>query len=84
MKKTELKEIKSKNLTDLKNKTQQLRTELVQIMIEKSLGKLKDVHKFRSKRKEIAQILTFLTQKNYAAAKLKLDEPRDLKGKQNA
>lgn len=81
MKRTELKVINTKNLKDLNNKTDQLRKELVEIMIEKSLGKLKNVHKSRSKRKEIAQILTFTTQKNYELVKSKVDNVNQTKGK---
>ena len=84
MKKSEFKNIKAKSINDLKDKTHMLRIELVEIMVEKSLGKLKDVHKSRAKRKEIAQILTFLSQKKFESEKLKLHESADLKGKQNA
>ena len=75
MKRTELKEIKTKNINDLKSKIEQLRKELAEISIEKSLGKLKDVHSSRTKRKGIAQILTIITQKEFEFKKVNTHQP---------
>lgn len=82
MKKTEIKDLKLKNLNDLKNKTNQLRIDLTEIMIEKSLGKLKDAHKARAKRKEIAQVLTFVAQKKLESQLLNSEKSQEEREKQ--
>lgn len=74
MKRTEIKDLKSKNLKDLVKKIQELKKELAEILIEKSLGKLKNVHKVHSKKKEIAQTLTFVTQKKFESLAVKTEK----------
>lgn len=65
MKRTEIKDLRAKDLKGLTAKVQELRVEMAAILIENSLGKLKDVHKVRAKRKEMAQVLTFAAQNRF-------------------
>lgn len=67
MKKSDIKDLKSKPIYDLVKKVQDQRKELADILLEKSVGKPKNVHETQLKRKEIAQILTILNQKKFEA-----------------
>lgn len=82
MKRTELKDLKSKNLKDLIPKIHELRKELAETLIEKSLGKLKNTNKIRTKRQEIAQALTFFAQKKFESQLLEANKLQDKLEKQ--
>lgn len=82
MKRTETKDLKSKSMTDLITKVHQLKKEQAEMLIEASLGKLKNVHKVRAKKKEIAQALTFLALKNFEQQSQKARKLEEIKEKQ--
>ena len=81
MKKSELTDLKSKNLKDLVKKGEDLKKEIVELMLEKSQAKLKNVHKILSKRKEIAQVLTLINRKKYEINITKAGKPKESKEK---
>lgn len=64
MKKKDLIDLKNKSQKDLETKVNELRKEVVTLALESKLEKVKNLHETRNKRKEIAQVLTFLELKN--------------------
>ncbi len=66
MKKTELKEVKILSIGDLSKKAKEAKKQLAEIVMEKSQPAAKgskDIKSFFKKRKDIAQMLTILRQK---------------------
>jgi ribosomal protein L29 len=64
MKRNTFKEIKTRTVSELIKTLSDLRNELTKIMIQLKAGKMKDVCLAGKKRKEIAQILTTISEKN--------------------
>lgn len=60
MKKKDLIELKSKSTSELKKKALEGYRDLTNTQVELKMGNSKNVHLLKSKRKEKAQILTFL------------------------
>jgi ribosomal protein L29 len=60
MKKNEKKKLIEMNSNQLRKKLDQERKKLVELKMQKEVGKLKDLHAYTKKRKEIAIILTIL------------------------
>lgn len=67
MKKKELNELKAKSIAELTKKLTELQKEKVNTQLEFKMGKLKNVHLIKQKRKEIAKIKTILSLKTLAA-----------------
>lgn len=63
MKKNELIQIKGLNIKELKDKVKSLREEVANLTLDKNRNKLKDTKAYFKKRKELAQVLTVLRQK---------------------
>ena len=63
MKKQEIKELHQKPLQDLKQLLEKLQGELIQLNVDKSTGRLKDLHAVYKKRKEIAVVKTIIMEK---------------------
>lgn len=63
MKKKEFIQIKGLDLKELKDKVKALKAELVNLVMDKNMKKLKDLKMISKKKKEIAQILTLMKQK---------------------
>lgn len=61
MKKKELGEIKNKNKGQLQKMVSDLRKELSNMHIESSMGKIKNLHQIKNKKKDIARVLTVLS-----------------------
>lgn len=70
MKKKDLNELKIKTNKDLVNKVHDLKRELTTSTLELKMGKIKNVHEVRSKKKDIATILTIMKLKSYEAVKV--------------
>lgn len=63
MKKNELKEIRALETDGIKAKVSKAKEELISLVMDKNMKKLKDVKAVFKKRKDIAQMLTILRQK---------------------
>lgn len=63
---------KDKSKPELLNLLKELQTELLKIKMDFKVGKLKDVHLLKKKRKEIARIKTFITVKEITVKENKL------------
>lgn len=63
MKAQEVHELRTKSKGELKALLNKAKKELLSLKIDISLGKLKNVHAARVKRKDIAQILTVIREK---------------------
>lgn len=63
MKKAEMAEIKNLNITELIKKVGSLRGQLNDLVMDKNMSKLKDIKQVFKTRKDLAQILTILRQK---------------------
>lgn len=63
MKKNELMEIKKMDLKSLKERAKKLAQELVDLRIDKNIGKLANLKTIKNKRKDLSQTLTVLRQK---------------------
>ncbi|MBI4036416.1 50S ribosomal protein L29 [Candidatus Daviesbacteria bacterium] len=63
MKKQQLKEIKTAAVAELKSKLRLYQKELASLVLDKNSKKLKDIKAVYKKRKDIAQVLTILRQK---------------------
>lgn len=63
MKKNELTQIKGLDLKELSVKAKTLRGEISGLIIDKNMKKLKDVKSVSKKRKDLAQVLTVIRQK---------------------
>ena len=67
MKKNEFVQIKGFDLKELKIKAQALKKEIADLVLDKNMKKLKDLKSIDKKRKEVAQVLTVLRQKELLA-----------------
>ena len=63
MKKQEFAQIKRLDLKELKSKVKTLQDEIASLVLDKNMKKLKDLKMVSKKRKERAQILTLIKQK---------------------
>lgn len=68
MKKKEFIQIKGLDLKELKVKLNGLRTDIANLTMDKNMKKLKDLKMISKKKKEIAQILTLMKQKELIVA----------------
>ena len=69
MKKQNLNDLKNKTIKDLKIQANNLRKEIANLRVDLILGKLKNPHALKNKRKEIAQIQTLVSHKTLAQIK---------------
>lgn len=67
MKRNDLVEIKNSKIEDLIKKVISLRKEVADMVIDKNTNKLKDLKSISKKRKDLAQILTIMKQKQLLA-----------------
>lgn len=63
MKKNELTQIKGLDLKDLRLKAKSIKDEIANLIMDKNMKKLKDLKVIAKKRKDLAQVLTILRQK---------------------
>lgn len=63
MKKNELIQIKGLSIKELKDKAKSLKDEIANLSLDKNMKKLKDTKSVFKKRKDLAQVLTVLRQK---------------------
>lgn len=63
MKRQQLTQIKGLDLKELKEKAKALRAEIADAVMDKNMKKLKDLKTIFKKRKDLAQVLTVLRQK---------------------
>ncbi len=57
------KELRSKNLTDLRLQEGELREELFKLNLQKSVGQLEKTHRLKELKRSIARVKTVLTEK---------------------
>lgn len=67
MKKNELVKIKRLDLKELKAKQKSFKDEIANLVMDKNMKKLKDLRGISKKRKDLAQVLTILRQKQLLA-----------------
>lgn len=63
MKKKELKELRNLSISELENKANDLRREITRLKLEFSVNKPKDTNIVIKKRKDLAVVLTLITEK---------------------
>ena len=63
MKKNDFIQIKALDLSELKQKAKTLKLEIEDVVMDKNMKKLKDLKTIFKKRKDLAQVLTVLRQK---------------------
>lgn len=63
MKRTELTQVKGLSIKELAERSKQLKRELAGLVIDLNMKKLKDIKTVFKKRKDLAQVLTVLRQK---------------------
>ncbi|TSC87344.1 MAG: Uncharacterized protein G01um10147_665 [Microgenomates group bacterium Gr01-1014_7] len=63
MKKNEFNQIKGLSIKELIDKTKQIRKEIADLTLDKNMNKLKDLKAISKKRKDLAQVLTVIKQK---------------------
>ncbi len=63
MKSKEIKELPSKSIEELNKMASDLRNNIGQLQIDKSLGKVKNVNEKRQMQKDLARVLTIVTPK---------------------
>lgn len=63
MKKSEFAQVKGLDVKELKDKTKGLKKEIADLILDKNMNKLKDVKMISKKKKELAQVLTVVRQK---------------------
>lgn len=63
MKRQDLEKLRSKSITELRKQLQEEQTKLVNLRMQLAVGKLKNVRAVKLQRKNIAQILTILREK---------------------
>ncbi len=80
MKKNEFVVIKGLDIKELKTKLKTLKKEIADLSMDKNMKKLKDLKTIDKKRKEIAQVLTVLNQKQ-TLAKLEPKVEEEKKGR---
>lgn len=75
MKKNELNQAKGLSLNELREKAKSLRDEIANLILDKNIKKLKDLKMISKKRKDLAQVLTILRQKQLLTElELKVEE----------
>lgn len=67
MKKNELTQVKGLDIGQLKEKAKNLKKEIADLTLDKNMKKLKDLKMISKKRKEAAQFLTLIKQKELLA-----------------
>ncbi len=67
MKKNQIQELKSKTVEELRRQLIDSREELGKIKMDYLLGRGKNTNEVRAKQKNVARILTFLTQKGFTS-----------------
>lgn len=68
MKSAAKKELQTKTIEELIKDLRDLRSEVAKLSVEMVTGKITNVNLMRGKKKDIARILTFISQKNTASA----------------
>lgn len=63
MKKGEFTQMKGLDLKELREKTKALREEIANLVLDKNMKKLKDLKMVSKRRKDLAQVLTVIRQK---------------------
>lgn len=63
MKRNDLAEIKKLKTEQLQEKTAKIKEEISTLVLDKSMNKLSNIKQIKNKRKDLAQILTILRQK---------------------
>lgn len=63
MKKNDFIQIKGLDITNLKDKAKALRSEIEKLIMDKNMKKLKDIKQVTKLKKDLAQVLTVLRQK---------------------
>ena len=63
MKKKDFVQIKGSDLKELRNKVKDIKGEIANLTLDKNMNKLKDLKMISKKKKDIAQILTVIRQK---------------------
>ena len=63
MKKNDLKEVKTLDIKELKVRVVKLKVEVADLTLDKNMKKLKNIKEVVHKRKDLAQVLTVLRQK---------------------
>lgn len=63
MKKKELSQLRTKSIDELAKTAAQLNEEIAQLSLEVKVGKHKNVRTIKNKRRELAQVLTVLREK---------------------
>ncbi len=63
MKKNDLNQIKALSVKELFDKAKLIRKELAEVVFDKNMNKLKDLKAVSKKRKDLAQVLTVMKQK---------------------
>lgn len=63
MKKNDLAQIKGLEIKELREKIKAIKIEIADLMLDKNMKKLKDLRLISKKRKDLAQVLTILRQK---------------------
>ena len=84
MKKKELDEIKSKSISELRNKISQLEKEKINALLELKMAKVKNVHAVRGIKKDIAKVKTILNLKLFLEKSQAMPNKPEDKGKENA
>lgn len=67
MKKNELVQIKNLDIKELKSKAKTLQGEIAELVMDKNMKKIKDLKQVSKKKKDLAQVLTVLRQKQLLA-----------------
>ncbi len=63
MKKQAFKEITTKSQNELRKEIKKIKVEIIKMKIEEAVGKSKNLHTIRQKRKDLAQTMTVLNNK---------------------
>lgn len=80
MKKNDLNDLKTIDIKALKERSAKIKLEIVDLMLDRNVGKLKDVRMVSKKRRDLAQILTVLRQKELLAQMESLVNQNNEKG----
>ncbi len=67
MKKEQKKELRTKTVDELIKELRDLRSEVAKLKIEMKTGKIEDTNAFYKKKKDIARVLTYLSEKREEA-----------------
>lgn len=80
MKRNDLAEIKKIDASEIKDKVKKFRKEVAGLVLDKNTGKLANLKNIKSKRRDIAQMLTVLRQKELLE---KFEKPEEIKETKN-